>query len=823
MDKNQPALLLVVLLLATLAVPAGSATSHSGCEPVIGSETPQVAGRNGTPLVVVLQLAPCAVQEHKEIRAWLGNATHQASRVYDGEKWTTSQHYVQLDHLNKDDGRHLLPLQANPDSTHASGLIEETGQTTAWIRLRGDNTTQPISLGTLQWVDEDHVVPYWGEPGRAWLAVYDDTGKLMGSTLQRVDKNGDHQPSSFAYIALNSNAPPSPGPPVAPGDLLIARMGPRLHGGGSLIELVVQGDIHDLGGVRLESRSGAIALGPMEVTPGTLVRLSDDWDDAVAPLEAHVPHGEWNAPRRVGWGEENAADDVDQTAETDGRFQFARSGGSLRVVYGDVILDEFAYGNTPAPKSWHGEAMEATRIDGRIYLRGHDGDRFTDTNTQDDWQRPRIHRQHQIDLETQWFQVEGPVRAWVCPDRCHEEPILRINEAETSIDANLYELTLPSATQALAAAAERGVQVRVLVHDRPVGASASRMDQVAWSIDRLLDAGAQVRTLDGGRYDVNHAKYLVVDETWTVVTTENAGASGWPPDGKSGNRGHGVAVYDPALAHWTTTLFETDHEHPSDARNITGQDLHPDAQRIHYPQNMLEPPPAKGKRIPTLVVDGPFPVAPVLAPDHLGDAHRNPIAATLNDAREVIGLAQMNLPLSWSRPGHTQESPLALALVEAAGNNVSVTGTLASAFIEDTKQDNNHKTAAALHSTNHRIDLRLGGAPSPEGVVHAKTWWTDPGTPHAVAITGSANGNLASQAMNRELDLLLSHPEIADYWATIAARDHEQAQGFAAFAPQQEDEKEPQQQGESPLAPPVVLVFVLALSIHRMRRKNRTA
>lgn len=770
------------------------------------------AGRDGTPLAVAIVLAPCAEALYDEARVWLGNETHQASRLHDGDTWSTSQHYAALSGFPRDGNAMIVPLQANPNAAHAPALITETESTTLWLRLRGANATSGVvALGTLQWVTGEHVQPHWSESDGPWV-TWREAGTLIGAAPAGLDGDGHPLPAGFARLAVPPGNAVDSGPPVEAFDLLLVRIGPHLHEGGSMIEFLVQGEIYDLGGIRVESRTGALILPSMDVGPGTLVRIVESHDATVVPLDAQLPYTPTTTVT-VGWGE---PDDLpvswDARGETTGRFNLAQSGGLVSLHYGDQTLDSFAYGDSEPPESWQGDPMEATRIDGRLFVREWDGG--SPTQGADDWQRPRIHRQHQADHATQWFTVEGPVRAFLCPDRCHEEILKRIHEAETSIDVNLYELTLPSAVTALADAAGRGVEVRVLIHDRPVAASQAKMDRIAWSVDQLVDAGAQVHTLEGLRYDFNHAKYLIIDEAWTVVATENAVSRGWPPDGQSGNRGHGVAVHDPSLARWMQTLFEYDHLHPQDAIPVTGNDLHPDAQPIHPPAAVRNPPPAGTDRIPTLVLDGGFDVAPILAPDHLGDPVHNPIVMILGKAQHEIGLAQMNLPLSWSRPGYTKDSPLASALVDAAGADIRVTGTLASAFIRDPERDGNHRTAAALHVTDPRIDLRLGGTPHPDGVVHAKTWWTDPGAPYAVAITGSANGNLASQAMNRELNLMLASPDIAAYWAHVGAGDHQQAQDPAAFAPPRTELDDPEgaKREASLVGAPLLVVAILLLT-----------
>lgn len=105
----------------------------------------------------------------------------------------------------------------------------------------------------------------------------------------------------------------------------------------------------------------------------------------------------------------------------------------------------------------------------------------------------------------------------------------------------------------LVAAADRGADARLLVEGTPVGGFPAESER---HLDRLVDAGVDVRVLDGqkGWFAFHHAKYAVADDR-AVVLTEN-----WKPAGTggAGSRGWGVTLDDPETAAELATIFEQD-------------------------------------------------------------------------------------------------------------------------------------------------------------------------------------------------------------------------------------------------------------------------
>lgn len=773
-----------IVAASALVTPSG-ATSHDMCTPMQASEIPKWAARDGATFAILVTVDPCADGAFDEYRLWIGDASgdKQASRTWNGTSWIPSTRYVPM--LHDAGSGAWLGLQANPDATHAGLIIEESPHASIWMRWRGPHgSTAPQQLGTVNWIQEPRTYGIWGQGAAAYR---DEQGRLLAAALRGVSPSGWPAPVDYADLTLPAGLDAPPGV-VTPHEshpfedhVKLARFGPaQLPTSWDLIELHVSPTrLPNYGGLRVSDGEGSLVLPPGKTPASGIIQL-------VGPDAVHVPTpvglraGE--TYEQLQWKD----DDAPWTrASLDGPFALAKGGDTLSIHYGNLVLDAAAYGSADfvgdkiSQATWAGGPVEATSIDGRLFVRAQSSDgALVDTNNPTDWIHPRIYRQHQTDREAPWFE-DATVRAFVCPDRCFDEVVLRIDSATASLQVNLYDLQLVEVVEAVAEAAIRGVDVDVLLHGRPVGASSDKMARIAWAVHTMQDAGVDVRTLNFTRFDVNHAKYLVADGQWTTVLSENAVRSGWAPDGHSGNRGWGVSVQHDGLAAWMQHLFASDFGHPSDAHT-------PDASE--FSSNPQRPPTAPVTvaqgRLPTLVVDGGVRVQPLVAPDHLGDPVLSPLVHAIQGATEEVWTQQLNLPLRWSRPGFGMDSPVALALRSAGERDVTVRGTLAGAFEDgDPTTNGNDKTVAtfaALATAGASVDLRLDAGPSAGGIVHNKGWLVDP-VPRGrnLIIVGSANGNLASQALNREVDLMLEHPDIAAYYRNVLLSDWEAAPPWA--------------------------------------------
>lgn len=97
---------------------------------------------------------------------------------------------------------------------------------------------------------------------------------------------------------------------------------------------------------------------------------------------------------------------------------------------------------------------------------------------------------------------------------CDQVMVSWINAAEKTLDGAIYGLTDPVIAQALVAAKERGVQIR-LVHDKTQ--ASSKYDMTAF----LAKAGIQVRIQRGSQGGILHHKFLIIDSLYVLTGSFN--------------------------------------------------------------------------------------------------------------------------------------------------------------------------------------------------------------------------------------------------------------------------------------------------------------
>ena len=109
-----------------------------------------------------------------------------------------------------------------------------------------------------------------------------------------------------------------------------------------------------------------------------------------------------------------------------------------------------------------------------------------------------------------------------------------LDQAKISIDCAQYELTAQPLIFSLAAAAQRGVKVRVVVDHRAATSHFSRLPE-------LVNAGIPTRT--DARYEIMHNKILIVD-----AQSLTFGSYNWSHQAETANAENCCTLYDqPAL------------------------------------------------------------------------------------------------------------------------------------------------------------------------------------------------------------------------------------------------------------------------------------
>ncbi|MEF8860559.1 MAG: phospholipase D-like domain-containing protein [Haloarculaceae archaeon] len=342
----------------------------------------------------------------------------------------------------------------------------------------------------------------------------------------------------------------------------------------------------------------------------------------------------------------------------------------------------------------------------------------------------------------------GQATAFVLPD-APEIPVETLESADERVLLAGYTFTDDRVRRALVTAQRRGVEVRVLVDDAPVGGLPRAM---ARELDRLADAGVEVRVVGGphARYDFHHAKYAVADDT-ALVMTEN-----WKPAGTGGNssRGWGVRLRDGGTVRALAATFRADFE-GREARRWPafrrGRHFEPgDRSNATYPTR-FDPERVEVRNTSVLV-----------APENAEEAVVERLAA----AEESISVVQVSLGGAGG--------PFATALLRAARRGVRVRILLSGAWYA---HEENARLAEALNERAKSRDLPLSvRLADPDGrfrKVHAKGAIVDGET----VLVGSLNWNAHAARENREVLLALRGPEVADYYGRVFEADWSAGRG----------------------------------------------
>ena len=323
--------------------------------------------------------------------------------------------------------------------------------------------------------------------------------------------------------------------------------------------------------------------------------------------------------------------------------------------------------------------------------------------------------------------------AFVLPD-APDVPVATLRSADRRILLAGYTFASSRVADALLAAVDRGVRVRVLVDGGPIGGMTTRQrDQ----LDRLAAGGVDVRALDGprARFAYHHPKYAVADDQ-ALVMTEN-----WKPAGTGGHssRGWGVRVDSARTADALASVF---------AHDADGVDAVPWRDRRRN-ATFVEADPASGSYDTRFE---PEPVAVervrvVTAPGNAGSELRGSIGAA-NDTVDVI------------TPRLDPSGPYFEALVAAAERGVDVRILLSNAWYD---RESNRELVDRVDQFRDRglpIEARIADPDGRFEKVHAKGAVID----GRLVFVGSLNWNRHAATENREVVVTLRGDEPASYY-----------------------------------------------------------
>lgn len=439
-------------------------------------------------------------------------------------------------------------------------------------------------------------------------------------------------------------------------------------------------------------------------------------------------------------------------------------------------IDCLAYGDSAySGAGWSGGPAQALK-QGQIATRAFTNGIPADTNTSADWDSIRPYSIGQSDFKAPEFGESGPMTVFASPDSTSGAVSGAIDGASASIWLCVYEFTEPELAWHLAAAARRGLDVRLFLEGAPVGGITEYELHLARTV---AEAGGQVRMMVSdsdadiyARYDYVHAKYAVIDHDALLITSENWSPAGMPPAGTTGNRGWGALVEDARLATYFEGVFEDDW-------NV----LMPDSQAFDQysplwalaDNGTVEPGDPLQPMFGSLRIGSASTVTPVLSPDT--SLSEDTVLGMLASATERVMVEEFYIYKHWGSrlDGSVETTPnLYLeAVIDAARRGCEVRVLLDASYYNTDSDDpiDNDDTVAYVNSVAEAEGLDLEAklvnlGQHGFGKIHNKGVIADDSV-----LISSINWNLNSVTENRESGVIIGNAEAADYFASIFEYD----------------------------------------------------
>ncbi|SIR86600.1 phospholipase D-like domain-containing protein [Natronorubrum thiooxidans] len=423
----------------------------------------------------------------------------------------------------------------------------------------------------------------------------------------------------------------------------------------------------------------------------------------------------------------------DPVLELEGTLRLAVDGDDLVVRNGSTTVDAVSYDRAPVAERWYRTADEHSETAS--------AEPTGTTPSADGGWHPRDATclpvsSHDIDEAT----------AFVLPD-APALPRKTLHEADNRLLLAGYTFTSSQIADALVAAADRGVDVAVLLESGPVGGTPQAAKPVLETLE-ASDVDVRVIGGEGARYRYHHPKYAIVDDT-VLVTSEN-----WKPSGIGGgsSRGWGVRLEDEHLAADLATVFRADHggwDTESGANHLhTTSFVDDDSKRTAPRTHPTEYDPM------TAAIDS---AELLVAPDN---AERR-VTELLAEADDEILVKQTSID---------GDVAVLEATVDAARRGVDVKILLDATWYHEAE---NEALVADLQrlaaEESLPLEARLVEETDRFGKIHAKGVVID----REVAVIGSANWNGNAFENNREVLLAVHGTELAAYYAAVFNDDWE--------------------------------------------------
>jgi len=424
-------------------------------------------------------------------------------------------------------------------------------------------------------------------------------------------------------------------------------------------------------------------------------------------------------------------------------------------------IDVIVYGESNLSiKGWDGGSIPSSG-EGVICKRNLDYKKKPiDTNTSLDWIHPREFRIGQSNFAYVKFNFNGEIKTFVSPDSSYDAITSELKNASKCIYLNVYEFTSLSLCDEIINALIRNVTVNILLDGSPVGGISLEEKYI---LKRISNYGGNIRFIKSiseknsySRYSFNHGKYLVIDNSTTIIESCNWADTGVPKNPSFGNREWGVIIENSSVADYYVKVFLEDWDiNRCDIFSMDEMDfnisenyyLFENGYRGNYRAGLFS------KKI-----YGNFTVYPVLSPD----TSLQSICNLIDSAKETIYVEQLYIYKDWD----AELNPFVERLINKSKNGIEVKVILNYNPFYDSTIEKCNVTKYYLEQNGIEVKYIYTNW-SIFTNVHNKGMIVD----NKSVLISSINWNENSVTRNREVGIIIENDDIAKYYADVFSYD----------------------------------------------------
>ncbi len=483
----------------------------------------------------------------------------------------------------------------------------------------------------------------------------------------------------------------------------------------------------------------------------------------------------------------------------------------------EIIVDAMVYkaGKTPIA-GWTGPGVApygVGREEGQILARIPDeatGLPIADTDTAADWLQTtgnithgRRVRYPGWDLDPLFWPLTATETATIvvgiAPDNAFEVISETLMRAEESIAIEMYSLRHPSLVEALVQKAEAGVSVTLLLEGGIVGGwnntdwhtelYACQQIEAAggacWFMAHETDESIPIPDRIFNRYKYLHAKLIIVDDTWAVVSSQNFTWGGLPGDDKSngtyGSRGAVIATTAPSVVERARTIFDLDLDPAHHNDLVRWNTAFVDKYGPPTPEMVdLAQPDAMTYTVrfsQPLVLHGTFPFELLTAPEaalRQNDALLGLVGRA--GAGDKVYVEQLYEYATWGNSPNLRMKAYIDAARRGAEVRILVNGKNFAPYTEEAPIES-RETISYVRRIAREENLNLqaaSGDATGEGI-HIKMVLVDLQDEGQYVHLGSINGSETSSKLNREVAIQIQSEGVYDYLLRMFRFDWGQA------------------------------------------------